>query len=229
MSIKETYTTLLKQYPDHALSIIRRAEEEDIKDIIIENRGRFSGLSVNALKAELISMDSEGNLPRPFGLYKEKDNDIELPQWWAGHLCRMDFVNNSVKVIIAELDGDKSADYESIPEEMINIFNRFKQDEEILFSYISTSGGGIRFGFKVDEEITNEAEYLTNLYYYAKVFKKRHDHNDYLDMDYCCLGEFPYEGDLLGGPLLTHARTYWWPPINGYVSYNDQVKVLPLV
>ena len=85
------------------------------------------------------------------------------------------------------------------------LFNRLSNDDRILFCYISTSGKGIRFAFRLDEKVNNDMEYISNYYFYGKEFLKHDDENRFgLECTSGSTGSF-YE-------LCSVSSVYWMLP-----------------
>ena len=99
------------------------------------------------------------------------------------------------------------------------LFNKLTQDERILFCYVTTSGKGIRFGFKVNERINNDLEYISNYYYYGKEFLKYDQGNKFgIESTSSRTGSF-YE-------LASITSVYWFLPItdNWHVKESVELK-----
>ena len=99
------------------------------------------------------------------------------------------------------------------------LFNKLAQDERILFCYVTTSGKGIRFGFKVNKRINNDLEYISNYYYYGKEFLKYDQGNRFgIESTSSSTGSF-YE-------LASITSVYWFLPItdNWHVKESVELK-----
>ena len=94
------------------------------------------------------------------------------------------------------------------------LFNKLSQDERILFCYITTSGKGIRFGFKLNERINNDLEYVSNYYFYGKEFLKYDKENRFgLESTSSNTGSF-YE-------LCSVSSVYWLLPTSSAWVVKD--------
>ena len=193
-----------------------KVEEKDLKDFLFESQARHQG--------------SDPRKVPLFSLYKSYEESFYVPPWDSHSFIyrRIDYKNNAVKIIVTELDyhdhwivDDKSNTELAVNDDAERLFNRTVDDQDILFSYVSTSGKGVRIGFKVGEAIRNEAQYITNLYYYTKMFKDRHDKENLFLIDFCCCLQ---NGNMFNN--LNHSRNYWFPPMNSFLSYNEEARSL---
>ena len=98
------------------------------------------------------------------------------------------------------------------------VFEKLKQDERILFCYVTPSGKGLRFGFKLDERINNDLEYISNYYFYAKEFLK-HDSEGVFEIDSnsSVTGSF-YE-------ICNVASLYWFLPNTNKWDVKESIKL----
>ena len=99
------------------------------------------------------------------------------------------------------------------------LFNKLSKDERILFCYVTTSGKGIRFGFKLDERVDNDLEYISNYYFYGKEFLK-HDKENRFGIEYnaSSTGSFYELGSI--------SSVYWFLPITDkwHVKKSRELK-----
>jgi hypothetical protein len=98
-------------------------------------------------------------------------------------------------------------------------FELLSKDPRILFCYITTSGKGIRFAFKVDENINNDIEYISNYYYYSKKFLEDDIENQF-GLEFVC----DIKGSLYN--LTNIASVYWLLPISDYIYYNSDSEAV---
>ena len=99
-----------------------------------------------------------------------------------------------------------------------NLFKKLSEDDRILFCYITTSGKGIRFGFKVDETINNDLEYISNYYFYGKQFLKYDVEERFgLESTSSHTGSFYELGNI--------CSVYWFLPITDKWSVKDSVEL----
>ena len=98
------------------------------------------------------------------------------------------------------------------------IFEKLAQDERVLFCYITPSGKGLRFGFKLDTRINNDLEYISNYYFYAKKLLT-YDKEDKLTIEYnaSTTGSFYELGNV--------ASVYWFLPTTDKWHVKDAVEV----
>ena len=101
------------------------------------------------------------------------------------------------------------------------LFNKLSKDERILFCYVTTSGKGIRFGFKLDERIHNDLEYISNYYFYGKEFLK-HDEKNRFGIEYnaSSTGSFYELGNI--------TSVYWFLPITDKWHVKESVRLKKL-
>ena len=99
-----------------------------------------------------------------------------------------------------------------------HLFSKLSEDERILFCYVTTSGEGLRFGFKVDDRINNDLEYLANYYYYGKKFLK-HDIEEKFGLEYTC----SKTGSLY--ELTNMCSVYWLLPVTSSYSCKDSKEL----
>jgi len=214
-----------------------KIEEKDLRSFLFESQAQYQDYADAGLMWRLEPGGGlYGSDPRKvslFSFYKSHEESFRLSPYSPFWIYRkLDYKNNSVRIIITELDYhdhfSKSApkvfpNFE-INDDAVRLFNRTTEDQDILFSHVSTSGHGLRIAFKVDEDIKNEAQYITNLYYYTKMFKDRHDKENLFLLDFCCHGE---DGSMLND--LNHSRNYWFPPMNSFLNYNEEAKSLATI
>ena len=101
------------------------------------------------------------------------------------------------------------------------LFENISKDERILFCYITTSGKGIRFAFKLDERVDNDLEYISNYYFYGKKLLKYDKENRFgLESTSSSTGSF-YE-------LCSVSSVYWLLPTSSAWVVKDCVKVQKL-
>ena len=98
------------------------------------------------------------------------------------------------------------------------LFRKLSEDDRILFSYVTTSGKGIRFGFKLDERVNNDLEYISNYYFYGKEFLK-HDKENRFGIEYnaSTTGTFYELGSI--------SSVYWFLPITDKWHVKDSVEL----
>jgi len=98
------------------------------------------------------------------------------------------------------------------------IFEKLKQDDRILFCYVTPSGKGLRFGFKVNTSIHNDLEYLSNYYFYGKEFLK-YDKEDRFNIEYnaSTTGSFYELGNI--------ASVYWFLPTTDKWHVKNAIEV----
>jgi len=195
-----------------------KVEEKDLKSFLFESQAQYQG--------------SDPKKVPLFSFYKSYEESFLMASWGPFIYRKLDYKSNSVRIIVTELDYhdhfSKPApkvfpDFE-INDDAVRLFNRTTEDRDILFSYLSTSGQGLRIAFKVDEDIKNEAQYITNLYYYTKMFKDRHDKENLFILDFSC---HQADGSMFNG--FNHCRTYWFPPMNSFLNYNEEAKSLATI
>jgi hypothetical protein len=182
---------------------------------------------------------------RLFGLYKDESRDIRHnvyhPMDYVSHDVRIivgefdclekDKPDNTHVVKEIDRSGNTSILKVDFPilknrhkghnqDEYVNeVFEKLKKDERVLFCYVSPSGKGIRFGFKVNHRIHNDLEYVSNYYFYGKEFLK-YDTRGRLGLDFndSRTGSF-YE-------LANVASVYWFLPVtdNWHVKESIELK-----
>jgi len=104
-------------------------------------------------------------------------------------------------------------------DEYVNeVFEKLKKDERVLFCYVSPSGKGIRFGFKMNHRIHNDLEYVSNYYFYGKEFLK-YDTRGRLGLDFndSRTGSF-YE-------LANVTSVYWFLPNTDKWHIKDSLEL----
>ena len=101
------------------------------------------------------------------------------------------------------------------------LFENISNDDRILFCYITTSGKGIRFGFKLNERVNNDLEYISNYYFYGKEFLKHDKENRFgLESTSSSTGSF-YE-------LCSVSSVYWLLPTSSAWTVKDSIEVQKL-
>ena len=184
---------------------------------------------------------------KQFGLYKDESRDIRHnvyhPIDYVSHDVRIivgefDCLEKSKpdnSHVVKELDRDrdisilkvsfstiKDGDKEYRNNEYTNkVFEKLKQDKRILFCYITPSGKGLRFGFKLDERVNNDLEYISNYYFYAKEFLKHDTERRFeIENNSSVTGSF-YE-------LCNIASLYWFLPNTNQWDVKDSTKLKKL-
>tara|TARA_R110000824_G_C15158794_1_gene671684 strand:+ start:129 stop:803 length:675 start_codon:yes stop_codon:yes gene_type:complete len=180
-----------------------------------------------------------------FGLHKDEKRDIRHnvyhPIDYVSHDVRIIFgefdtvehlekykPNNSR--IVKELDRSKNVSIMKVKfpimkhkdfcnDEYTNsLFKKLSEDERILFCYVTTSGKGIRFGFKVDKRVNNDLEYMSNYYFYGKEFLKYDEGNRFgIESTSSSTGSF-YE-------LASITSVYWFLPITDNWHVKDSLEL----
>jgi hypothetical protein len=216
------------------LEVKEKIEEKDLGSFLFESQAQYQGYADAGLMWRLEPGGGlYGSDPRkvsPFSFYKSYEEDFLMSSWGPFIYRKLDYKNNSVRIIVTELDyrrirfQPKVFPNFEINDDAVRLFNRTTEDQDILFSYVSTSGNGLRIAFKVDEDIKNEAQYITNLYYYTKMFKDRHDKENLFILDFCCHG---VDGSMFND--LNHCRNYWLPPMKSSLNYNEEAKSLATI
>ena len=187
--------------------------------------------------------------PRQFSLYRDESRDIRHgvyhPIDYVSHDVRIivgefdslrhlaDMPDNSEVVKELDTDGDTSIIKVTFPtldqkkdkyeydDYTKKVFDRLSNDDRILFCYITTSGKGIRFGFKLDARLNNDLEYISNYYFYGKEFLKHDDENRFgIETNSSNTGTF-YE-------LCTISTLYWLLPQTNDWSVKIPVDVRKL-
>jgi hypothetical protein len=181
---------------------------------------------------------------KQFGLYKDESRDIRHdvyhPMDYVSHDVRIivgefDCLEKNKpdnKHVIKEIDRHKDTSILKVKFPIIKngyktrrndeytngVFEKLKQDERILFCYVTPSGKGLRFGFKLDERINNDLEYISNYYFYAKEFLK-HDSEGVFEIDSnsSVTGSF-YE-------LCNVASLYWFLPNTNKWDVKESIKL----
>ena len=98
------------------------------------------------------------------------------------------------------------------------LFNRLSNDDRILFCYISTSGKGIRFAFRLDEKVNNDMEYISNYYFYGKEFLKYDKENRFvIESNASNTGSFYELGNV--------TSVYWFLPNTDKWHVRDSVEL----
>ena len=133
--------------------------------------------------------------PRQFSLYRDESRDIRHgvyhPIDYVSHDVRIIIGEFDTKEhlkecrpdnskVVKELDREGNTSIMKVKFPIIQekkfkcdeytyeLFENISKDERILFCYITTSGKGIRFAFKLDERVDNDLEYISN--YYLNLF-----------------------------------------------------------
>ncbi len=183
---------------------------------------------------------------RLFGLYRDESRNIRHnvyhPIDYVYHnvvtvvgefdcLSKKTKPNNTHAVKEIDRDGDTSILKVKFPimkntykpyrnDEYTNkLFHKLKQDDRILFCYVTPSGRGLRFAFKVNTRINNDLEYLSNYYFYAKKFLKCYDEEGRFGIEYndSVTGSFYELGNI--------TSVYWFLPTTDKWHVKDAVEV----
>ncbi len=181
---------------------------------------------------------------RLFGLYKDESRDIRHnvyhPMDYVSHDVRIivgefDCLEKNKpdnKHVIKEIDrdGDTSVLKVKFPiiknghkgyrnDEYTNeVFQKLKQDERILFCYVTPSGKGLRFGFKLDKRIYNDLEYISNYYFYGKEFLKHDEENKFeIELNASNTGSFYELGNI--------TSVYWFLPNTDKWHIKDSLEL----
>ena len=178
---------------------------------------------------------------RQFSLYRDENKDVRYnvhhPIDYVSHDVRIivgefDTVEHLQKYspdnsrVIKELDRDGNTSIMKVKFPIIKdkkfecdkytyeLFEKISCDDRILFCYITTSGKGIRFGFKLNERINNDLEYVSNYYFYGKEFLKYDKENRFgLESTSSNTGSF-YE-------LCSVSSVYWLLPTSSAWVVKD--------
>ena len=185
---------------------------------------------------------------RQFSLYRDENKDVRYnvhhPIDYVSHDVRIivgefDTVEHLQKYspdnsrVIKELDRDGNTSIMKVKFPIIKdekfegdkydyeFFEKIICDDRILICYITTSGKGIRFGFKLNERINNDLEYVSNYYFYGKQFLKYDKENRFgLESTSSSTGSF-YE-------LCSVSSVYWLLPTSSAWAVKDCVEVQKL-
>ena len=162
-----------------------------------------------------------------FSFYRDEDTRNNGPHH------PINYLRHDVKIIISELDCLKHLKNDCILSPLenkkpqphpgkkfiedkytIEVFDKLCSNPHTLFSYISSSGKGIRIAFELDKNLENDVEYTANSYYYTKNIFLKYDHQNKMGIDFVCNNRG------VAWKLANAASMYWFVPVSEYVYYN---------